>query len=237
MQLNNCVYAQAKTVRVSLIQTADHVSLQTTPTIAAGDFQVSIDGGALANLATLPTEEPAGSGIVKLELSAEEMRGDEIVVRWVDQADDEWDPGYVTLYTDAAAMLSADLRGGTFAEGTVGKALRGQRAMEAGTRRIITSGGRKFEEVLDYDRATVEFTRECKPATGGITQLVEHGDFVLRLPAAATVSIAGYDAWIGPLADPSAGAITVAGQNPTLPVQVGPGAISVVGQNVTAGWV
>ena len=60
------------------------------PTIAAGDFQVSIDGGAFANLATLPVVAPAGAQTVQVDLSAAEMDGDNVVVRAVDQAGSEW---------------------------------------------------------------------------------------------------------------------------------------------------
>lgn len=66
-------------------------SWKLTPTIAAADFKVSKDGAAFANLATLPSEEPAGSGQVKISLSATEMDADEVVVRGIDQtAVKEW---------------------------------------------------------------------------------------------------------------------------------------------------
>lgn len=61
------------------------------PTIAAGDFKVSKDGGALANLNTLPTNEPAGSIWVKLTLSATEMDADNVAVQGIDQTTSkEW---------------------------------------------------------------------------------------------------------------------------------------------------
>lgn len=55
------------------------------PTIAAGDFKVSKDGGALANLATLPTNEPAGSIWVKVTLSSDEMNADNVALQGIDQ--------------------------------------------------------------------------------------------------------------------------------------------------------
>jgi hypothetical protein len=74
-------------------------SLVATPTIAAGDFKVSIDGGALANLSTLPTNTPAGSGMVKITLSTSEMNGDNITVKCVDAAGAEWLPVTINIQT------------------------------------------------------------------------------------------------------------------------------------------
>ena len=63
---------------------------QANPTIAAGDFKVSIDGGALANLTTLPTVTPASGKMVKISLSAGEMNGDNITIVCSDAAGAEW---------------------------------------------------------------------------------------------------------------------------------------------------
>lgn len=76
-------------------------SLVATPTLAAGDFKVSIDGGALADLATLPTNTPAGSGMVKITLSTSEMNGDNITVKCVDAAGAEWLPVTINIQTSA----------------------------------------------------------------------------------------------------------------------------------------
>lgn len=62
-----------------------------SPTIVTGDFQVSIDGGAFADLAALPVVTPAGSVAVNVSLSAAEMGGDKIVVFASDQDGSEWD--------------------------------------------------------------------------------------------------------------------------------------------------
>jgi hypothetical protein len=71
------------------------------PTIAAGDFQVSKDFGAFANLTTLPTVSPAGGRQVKITLSATEMTADNVCVIWVDQAGAEWMDGYTNIPTVA----------------------------------------------------------------------------------------------------------------------------------------
>lgn len=66
-------------------------SFKVNPTIASGDFKVSKDGGALANLATLPSVEPAGSIWVKITLSSTEMNADNVSIQGIDQTSPkEW---------------------------------------------------------------------------------------------------------------------------------------------------
>jgi hypothetical protein len=66
-------------------------NLKIDPTIAAGDFKVSKDGGALANLNTLPVVEPSGSALVTILLSSTEMNADVVSVQCIDQtAPKEW---------------------------------------------------------------------------------------------------------------------------------------------------
>lgn len=80
----------AYTFYTCLVSQADTKLFQTNPTLAAGDAKVSIDGGALNNLATLPDAEPDGGKVVRVQLSAAEMTGDKIVVVFSDAADSEW---------------------------------------------------------------------------------------------------------------------------------------------------
>ena len=75
---------------ITLIDTLDPSKFKANPTIAAGDFQISKDGGAFVNLATLPVVTPAGSRTVKLSLSATEMDANNINVQAIDVAGDEW---------------------------------------------------------------------------------------------------------------------------------------------------
>jgi len=78
-------------IRISLEDYATGGDFKSSPTIAAGDFKVSIDGGALTDLATLPTVSPAASILVLLTLSASEMNGDVITVVAIDQTSPkEW---------------------------------------------------------------------------------------------------------------------------------------------------
>lgn len=71
-------------------------ALVTTPTIAAGDFQVSTDFGAFTNLDTLPAEAPAASGQVKITLSPAEMTGKNVTLKWHDP-DGAWDDGMLVI--------------------------------------------------------------------------------------------------------------------------------------------
>ena len=66
------------------------------PAIVAGDFQVSIDGGAFANLTNLPTANPSSSKSIQIDLTADEMNGDKIVVLGSDP-DDTWDDVYMFI--------------------------------------------------------------------------------------------------------------------------------------------
>lgn len=75
---------------VGLSSQADTKIFQANPTLAAGDVKVSIDGGALNNLNTLPAVTPAGGKLVKVTLSAAEMTGDNLQVIFSDAAGAEW---------------------------------------------------------------------------------------------------------------------------------------------------
>lgn len=78
-------------IRLALRDAADSRRVKSSPTIAAGDFQVDKDGGGLTNLATLPSVDPSGSVLVKITLSATEMNADVVTVVCKDQTDPpEW---------------------------------------------------------------------------------------------------------------------------------------------------
>lgn len=94
-------------IYISLPSMASPGLMQSNPTLASGDFKVSIDGGALSNLATLPTVTPASSKMVKISLSTSEMNGDNITVVCSDAAGDEW--GDVTLNIQTSARQIDDL--------------------------------------------------------------------------------------------------------------------------------
>lgn len=60
-------------------------SFKVNPTIAAGDWKISKDGGAFTNLTNLPTVTPAGGVAIKLELTSSEMNADNVFIQGVDQ--------------------------------------------------------------------------------------------------------------------------------------------------------
>lgn len=98
---------------VSLEDQANAGLFKASPTLAAGDFKVSIDGGALTNLATLPTNTPSGSAMVKISLSAAEMNGDNITVVCKDAAGDEWYDLVLNIQTTARQVDDLSTLGGT----------------------------------------------------------------------------------------------------------------------------
>jgi len=98
----------AYSFRISLLDAANPGRIKKTPTIVAGDFKVSIDGGALANLVTLPTEVPANSGCITVSLSAAEMLGDKIQVVWSDP-EFQWGDGYTFFDAPTSMLTTADL--------------------------------------------------------------------------------------------------------------------------------
>jgi hypothetical protein len=86
---------------VALIDRTSGQVFKVNPTLAAGDVKVSIDGGAEANLTTLPVVTPAGSRRVKVTVSAAEMTGDNIGILFSDVAGAEWNDLYIHLQTSA----------------------------------------------------------------------------------------------------------------------------------------
>ena len=68
--------------------------------LASGDVKVSIDGGALTNITTLPTVTPAAGKLVKVTLSQAEVNGDNITVVFSDAAGNEWTDDAGAVITD-----------------------------------------------------------------------------------------------------------------------------------------
>lgn len=76
-------------------------TFQSNPTLAAGDVKISKDGGALANLGTLPAVTPASSKAVKVTLSQAETNADNLVIIFNDAAGAEWCDYMVNVRTVA----------------------------------------------------------------------------------------------------------------------------------------
>jgi len=75
---------------VGLPSQADTKLFQVNPTLAAGDVKISKDGGALADLTTLPTVTPAAGRVVKVTVSNTEMTADNVQIIFSDAAGAEW---------------------------------------------------------------------------------------------------------------------------------------------------
>jgi len=83
-------------------------TFQANPTIAAGDFTVSTDGGSFSNLDTTPTVTPASGVQVKVTVSATEMNGDNILVAWQDAAGAQWYSGFALIQPAAQTFDTID---------------------------------------------------------------------------------------------------------------------------------
>ena len=87
---------------VAVSDPANPGSFKANPTIAAGDWQISKDGGAFANLATIPAVTPAAGVAIKIVLSSTEMNADNIVIQGIDQTvPKEWDDYFLNIPTTA----------------------------------------------------------------------------------------------------------------------------------------
>lgn len=75
---------------IGLISTSNPNQFLLNPVLAAGDFQISKNGGAFVNLATLPTVSPAGGDTIVIVLSADEMNTDKVVIDAKDQGVAKW---------------------------------------------------------------------------------------------------------------------------------------------------
>jgi hypothetical protein len=86
---------------VGLVSQADTKKLQSNPTLAAGDVKVVKDGGASANLTTLPAVTPSSSVFVQVDLSATEMTADNVAVSFIDAAGAQWCDLLISIQTTA----------------------------------------------------------------------------------------------------------------------------------------
>ncbi len=89
MAYNPPMRAAAYEFYVSLVSQSNTKVFQSNPTLAAGDVKVSKDGGALSNVATLPSAVGSGK-VVKVPLSSSEMTADNVTVIFSDAAGSEW---------------------------------------------------------------------------------------------------------------------------------------------------
>lgn len=87
-------------IQVALEDYANPGNFKSNPTLAAGDVKVTKDGGATANINTLPTVSPASSVFVTLLLSSTEMNADMVSVSFIDQTSPkEWADFVISIPT------------------------------------------------------------------------------------------------------------------------------------------
>lgn len=89
---------------VGLTDQANTKLLKANPTLAAGDVKVSKDGGAFANLTTLPSANPASGAAIMVDLSGTEMTADNVVVQFTDVAGAEWCDQLINIQTTARQL-------------------------------------------------------------------------------------------------------------------------------------
>lgn len=91
---------QALVTYVTLEDYTNPGNFKSNPTLASGDWKISKDGGAFANLTTLPSVAPSSSVSVKLDLSATEMNADVVLIVGIDQTSPkEWADFSLTIMT------------------------------------------------------------------------------------------------------------------------------------------
>lgn len=115
-----------------------------SPTLAAGDIQVSKDGGAFANIDSLPTEI-GSTGVLKVSLTATEMNADRVAIKFHDTAGDEWVDLLVTFSTVQAIEVPSDPLTnevpGTYLSGSAGHALGRIGAGQVVTTSVVAQSG------------------------------------------------------------------------------------------------
>lgn len=168
---------------------------QASPTLASGDFKVSMDGAALANLTTLPTNTPSGSVMVKVTLSAAEMAGANITVVCRDAAGAQWTDQQINIHTspaDAVVVSEDGSQAGArciSARDLITRALRLLGVYEAGetpSPEDLSDGLEALNDMLD-DWATQQLT---SPYIKRTTWTIVSGTAAYTIGDGGTVNIA-----------------------------------------------
>lgn len=121
-----------------LISQATPTGFQANPTLAAGDVKLMKDGGALANITTLPVAISSGKQLT-VALSAAEMNCDELLVVFSDVAGAEWCDCIVTVRPEEVAEPTAMFAWPTTKSGILawlGATTRNKRVTTATTDRV-----------------------------------------------------------------------------------------------------
>lgn len=96
---------EAYTFMLGLSSFSSSGEFVSNPTIASGDIQVSQDGGALTNIASLPTST---GKVVSVVLTASEMNADNVTIVFSDQSGDEWQDVVANIQTVAQVASEID---------------------------------------------------------------------------------------------------------------------------------
>ena len=97
----------------AFVDTANQPDFKANPTIASGDFKLSIDDTSGVALTANPAVVTGATTVVRFTVTAAEMNGDNINILCVDAAGGEWDDQFITIAT--AAFLSDDISAGVSA--------------------------------------------------------------------------------------------------------------------------
>ena len=105
-------YGAAGTIDGVPLITRGAMDYKANPTLATGDVQISKDGGAFANITTLPVVTPSGGTSILVSLSAIETQAKHIAVRFIDQTSPkEWEDQEIIIETfgNASAQFTGDI--------------------------------------------------------------------------------------------------------------------------------
>lgn len=103
----------AHTLYVVLVD-ATTDDLRANPTLATGDFKISLDDAAFANLTTLPTVDPASGVQVRITLSAAEAKFTRALITAIDSATKQWKDNSWPLHTPLAeGGMAGEITSGT----------------------------------------------------------------------------------------------------------------------------
>lgn len=84
---------------VYLVDRSNNSQFRSNPTLAAGDVKVVVDGGAPANITTLPVVDADFTKRVEVSLTAAEMNGDRINIVFSDVTGSEWCDYSLEIFT------------------------------------------------------------------------------------------------------------------------------------------
>jgi hypothetical protein len=170
--------ATAHKFYVGLVDQSNTKLLKANPTLAAGDVQVSKDGGAFANITTLPSANPASGRSLMVDLSATEMTADNVVVQFVDAAGAEWCDLFVNLQTTARQIDDLAY------PATTGRSL----LVDASGAVPITTNLKKNQALANFAFLMTDSTTH-NPATGKtvtVTRCIDGGTFSAGTLSAVT---------------------------------------------------